>query len=99
MELTAFTALIGLCCTIIGCMIGVFGFKRNQTNDIKVEAEEDTRDKVQLNTKIDVLLSNNAEIKDEVLANEICFDTIKGYNKEWNINGETVVIGVEKENA
>ena len=43
--------------------------------------------------------SNNAEIKDEVLANEICFDTIKGYNKEWNINGETVVIGVEKENA
>ena len=52
------------------------------------------------NDKIKTLLdSNNAEIKDEVLANEICFDTIKGYNKEWNINGETVVIGVEKENA
>ena len=52
------------------------------------------------NDKIKVLVdSNNAEIKDEVLANEICFDTIKGYNKEWNINGETVVIGVEKENA
>lgn len=66
MELTAFTALIGLCCTIIGCMIGVFGFKRNQTNDIKVEAEEATRDKVQLNTKIDVLLSNNTEIKSSV---------------------------------
>ena len=52
------------------------------------------------NDKIKALVdSNNAEIKDEVLANEICFDTIKGYNKEWNINGETVVIGVEKENA
>ena len=52
------------------------------------------------NDKIKTLVdSNNAEIKDEVLANEICFDTIKGYNKEWNINGETVVIGVEKENA
>ena len=52
------------------------------------------------NDKIKALAdSNNAEIKDEVLANEICFDTIKGYNKEWNINGETVVIGVEKENA
>ena len=52
------------------------------------------------NDKIKTLVdSNNAEIKDEVLANEICFDTIKGYNKEWNINGETVVIGVEKKNA
>ena len=52
------------------------------------------------NDKIKTLVdSNNAEIKDEVLANEICFDTIKGYNKEWNINGENVVIGVEKENA
>ena len=52
------------------------------------------------NDKIKTLVdSNNAEIKNEVLANEICFDTIKGYNKEWNINGETVVIGVEKENA
>ena len=52
------------------------------------------------NDKIKALVdSNNAEIKDEVLANEICFDTIKGYNKEWNIDGETVVIGVEKENA
>ena len=51
------------------------------------------------NDKIKTLVdSNNAEIKDEVLANEICFDTIKGYNKEWNINGENVVIGVEKEN-
>lgn len=52
------------------------------------------------NDKIKTLVdSNNAEIKDEVLTNEICFDTIKGYNKEWNINGETVVIGVEKKNA
>ena len=49
------------------------------------------------NDKIKALVdSNNAEIKDEVLANEICFDTIKGYNKEWNINGETAVLGVRK---
>ena len=52
------------------------------------------------NDKIKTLVdSNNAEIKDEGLENEICVDTIKGYNKEWNINGENVVIGVEKENA
>ncbi len=24
-------------------------------------------------------------------------DTVSGYQKEWNINGETVVLGVEKE--
>ena len=50
------------------------------------------------NDKIKTLVdSNNAEIKDEVLANEICFDTIKGYNKEWNINGHKVELGVEKQ--
>lgn len=63
MELTA---LIGICCTIIGCIIGVFGFNRNQNNDIRTETKEDTRDKVQLNAKLDVLLSNNAEIKGSV---------------------------------
>ena len=52
------------------------------------------------NEKIKSLVDvNSAEIKDEVLANEICFDTINGYSKNWNINGEKVVIGVEKENA
>lgn len=60
------TALVGICCTIIGCIIGVMGFKRNQNNDMKIETKEDTRDKVQLNTKLDVLLSNNTEIKGSV---------------------------------
>ena len=60
------TALVGICCTIIGCIIGVMGFKRNQNNDIRTETKEDTRDKVQLNTKLDVLLSNNTEIKGSV---------------------------------
>lgn len=60
------TALVGICCTIIGCIIGVMGFKRNQNNDMKIETKEDTRAKVQLNTKLDVLLSNNAEIKGSV---------------------------------
>lgn len=60
------TALVGICCTIIGCIIGINGFRRNQNNDIRTETKEDTRDKVQLNTKLDVLLSNNAEIKGSV---------------------------------
>jgi predicted nucleic acid-binding Zn-ribbon protein len=60
------TAIICLMCTIVGCLVGYFGFRRNQNNDIRTETKEDTRDKVQLNTKLDVLLSNNAEIKGSV---------------------------------
>jgi isoleucyl-tRNA synthetase len=51
------------------------------------------------NEKIKSLVNaNSAEIKEEVLANQITFDLVNGYNKEWNINGEKVMIGVEKEN-
>jgi isoleucyl-tRNA synthetase len=32
----------------------------------------------------------------EVLANDVVFGIIDGYNKEWNINGEDVAIGVKK---
>ena len=60
------TAIICLMCTIVGCLVGYFGFRRNQNNDIRTETKEDTRDKVQLNTKLDVLLSNNTEIKGSV---------------------------------
>ena len=67
---------------------------KTYVNVIAVKEGNENSDKIKA-----LVDSNNAEIKDEVLANEICFDTIKGYNKEWNINGETVVIGVEKENA
>lgn len=38
---------------------------------------------------------NREEIKSEVLAVEISEET-KGFTKEWNINGENVVLGVEK---
>ena len=60
------TAIICFMCTIVGCLVGYFGFRRNQNNDIRTETKEDTRDKVQLNTKLDVLLSNNTEIKGSV---------------------------------
>ena len=35
-------------------------------------------------------------IRSEVLADRIVLDEIKGYEKEWNINSEKVVMGVEK---
>lgn len=45
---------------------------------------------------IQVLTDNCDEIKTEVLANEIVFGKIEGHSKEWNINGEQVMLGVEK---
>ena len=49
------------------------------------------------NEKIEKLFTEHAdEIRVTVLADEICVDSVIGYNKEWNINGETVTLGVEK---
>ena len=39
---------------------------------------------------------NKAEITDETLAVEILFDKTLTHSKEWNVNGETVTISVEK---
>ena len=36
-------------------------------------------------------------IKEEVLATDLVLGETKGYVKEWNINGENVVLGVEKQ--
>ncbi len=49
------------------------------------------------NEKIAQLFEKNAkEIKSEVLATDIRCEAVKGFEKEWDINGEKVVIGVEK---
>ena len=36
------------------------------------------------------------EICQDVLAEDITSDAVTGYQKEWNMNGETVLLGVEK---
>lgn len=33
------TAIICLMCTIVGCLVGYFGFRRNQNNDIRTETK------------------------------------------------------------
>lgn len=49
------------------------------------------------NDKIKGIMERNAEvIKTEVLADEIIFDQAQGISKEWNLNGENVVLSVEK---
>lgn len=49
------------------------------------------------NAKIAEIISDNAAtIKDETLADEIDIAKADGHTKEWNINGETVTLGVLK---
>ncbi len=49
------------------------------------------------NDKIrDVIEGNLEQIKREVLAEEVCHDKREVFSKEWEINGEGVVLGVEK---
>lgn len=49
------------------------------------------------NDKIAEILKNHTdEIKGEVLADTIILGQTGGYAKEWNINGEKVMLGVEK---
>ena len=49
------------------------------------------------NEKIeDILKTNKAQICKEVLADDIIFGNIEGYEKEWKINSENVVIGVKR---
>ena len=44
-----------------------------------------------------ILKDNTEEIKSEVLADDIILESVDGYVKEWSINGETVTMGVKKE--
>ena len=45
---------------------------------------------------IDIVKVNEAELMSEVLCDKITYGNIKGYEKEWNLNGENVVVGVKK---
>jgi isoleucyl-tRNA synthetase len=80
------------------------GFMREIISKIQTmrkEADFEVMDKITVyakdNAKIADLLSKNAEeVKNDVLATDIIFDDMQGYSKEWNINGENVVLGVKK---
>ena len=81
------------------------GFVReviSKVQTMRKEADFEVMDKIVIyvdkNDKIKELIGNNSdEIKSEVLANDIVFGKIAGYSKEWNINGEKVELGVEKQ--
>ncbi len=49
------------------------------------------------NETIKAIFQRNAEeIKSEVLAEDLILSSAEGFIKEWNINGETVTLGVVK---
>ena len=43
-----------------------------------------------------IMEANKADIIRDVMADDIKYDTIEGYEKSWDINGEKVVLGVKK---
>ena len=81
------------------------GFVRELISKIQTmrkEAGFEVMDKIMLyakdNEKIrNILQKNQEQITSEVLANGVIFDTIDGYSKEWNINGENVTLAVSKQ--
>ena len=47
-------------------------------------------------TLFDIIKKNEDTIKSDVLAESIVYGEERGFTKEWNINGEDVLLGVEK---
>ncbi len=80
------------------------GFVRELISKIQTmrkEAGFEVMDKIRISyqaeDKIKAIFENyGAQIQKEVLAEDLCFDTLSGYQKEWNINGEHVTLGVER---
>jgi isoleucyl-tRNA synthetase len=80
------------------------GFVREITSKIQTmrkEAGFEVTDKITVyikdNEKIaELVLKNLQSIKSDVLAREIIEGSSDGYEKQWNINGEDVVIAVKK---
>ena len=73
----------------------------SKVQTMRKEADFEVMDKINIyiaeNDKITQIMEKNKDkIMSEVLANDVIFGRIDGYNKQWNINGEDVTIGVEK---
>ena len=80
------------------------GFVREIISKIQTmrkEADFEVTDKIVVSLEGNQVIEgifrvHEAEIKSEVLAEEIVYNEVKGYTKEWKINSESVTFGVEK---
>ncbi len=73
----------------------------SKVQTMRKEAGFDVTDKIRLYIdKNDIIAGvidrNREQISNEVLAQDITANTLGGYTKEWDINGENAVLGVEK---
>ena len=81
------------------------GFVReiiSKVQTMRKEAGFEVMDKIVVysagNEKLeDLMKTYRDEILGDVMAADVRFDEMKGYTKEWNINGESVTLGVEKQ--
>ena len=69
---------------------------------MRKEAGFEVMDKIVLSFKAEkticeVFAAHKEEIQSEVLAVDIKEGALEGYQKEWNINGHKVELGVEKQ--
>ena len=80
------------------------GFVREIISKIQTmrkEAGFEVMDKITIyakgNNKVtDIMTKNKDGIISEVMATDLVIGSVEGYEKEWNINGEDVVMGVKK---
>ena len=81
------------------------GFVReiiSKVQTMRKEAGFEVMDKIVVysagNEKLEGLMKTYSdEILGDVMAVDVRFDEVKGYTKEWSINGESVTLGVEKQ--
>ena len=65
--------------------------------DAGFEVMDHIRFSIDGNDKLADIISRNADtIKSETLTDEISCGALSGFTKDWNINGESVNLGVEK---
>jgi isoleucyl-tRNA synthetase len=70
---------------------------QNMRKDSGFEVMDHIRVYISGNEKISGIFTRNGEyIRSQVLADELMFDSNCANSKDWNINGETVKLGVEK---
>jgi isoleucyl-tRNA synthetase len=80
------------------------GFVReviSKVQTMRKEADFDVMDRIHIayegsEKAADIISRNVTAITSEVLADEIVAGSNAGYSKEWNINGETVTLSVER---
>ena len=80
------------------------GFVReiiSKVQTMRKEAGFEVMDKIKIsltgNQVIEgIFRAHEADIKAEVLAEDVNYNEVSGYTKDWKINSESVTLGVEK---